>query len=128
MNFLANENFPLTSIKVLRSAGYYVVSVIEEMSGVTDLEVLKRAQAEKHIILTFDHDYGDLIYKYRLYVPDGVVYFRFDPFTPDEPAKILLDVLKSGKILLSGKFTVIERNRVRQRSILNDGQIHLRQV
>mgnify|MGYP000889811571 CR=1 FL=1 len=30
MNFLANENFPLVSIRFLRNAGYKVISVIEE--------------------------------------------------------------------------------------------------
>lgn len=118
MNFLANENFPLNSIKLLKNAGYNVASVIEDTPGAKDHDVLERAHAEKRIVMTFDRDYGELIYKHKLLAPDGVVYFRFDPSTPEEPAKILLDIIERGKTSLSGKFTVVERGRIRQRPIL----------
>jgi len=62
MKFLANENFPLTSIRLLREAGCTVVSVTEEMAGVKDSVVLSLAVREKLIVLTFDRGYGDLIY------------------------------------------------------------------
>ncbi|MEK6690907.1 MAG: DUF5615 family PIN-like protein [Nitrospirota bacterium] len=117
MDFLANENFPLVSIKLLRDAGHTVASVIEDIPGAKDQDVLKRAHEEKRIVLTFDRDYGELIYKHKLLAPDGVVYFRFDPSTPEEPAKILLGIIKRTKTSLSGKFTVVERGRVRQRPI-----------
>lgn len=74
MNFLANENFPLASIRFLRNAVYKVISVIEETPWAKDIEVLKRANQEKLIILTFDRDYGELIYKYKLPVPYGLCY------------------------------------------------------
>ena len=47
----------------------------------------------------------------------GVVYFRFDPLTPEEPAQQLLGLLEQKVIALEGKFTVLERGRVRQRPI-----------
>ena len=65
MFFLANENFPLTSIRILRDAGYNVESVLEKNPGAKDSEVLKEAKKEKRVILTFDRDYGELIYKYK---------------------------------------------------------------
>ena len=111
-------NFPVVSIRLLRNAGNNVASVIDDTPGAKDRDVLKRAHAENRIVLTFDRDYGELIYKHKLLAPDGVVYFRFNPSTPEEPAKILLDILKSGKTPLSGKFTIVERGRVRQRPIL----------
>jgi len=117
MNFLANEKFPLDSIKLLRNASHNVASMIEDTPGAKDKDVLKRAHTENRIILTFDRDYGELIYKYKLFTPDGLVYFRFDPSTPEEPAKILLDIIKTKDKTLSGKFTVIERRRIRQRPI-----------
>lgn len=52
MNFLANENFPAFSIRLLRNAGHNVTSVLEDTSGAKDHEVLKRAYDEKRIILT----------------------------------------------------------------------------
>lgn len=115
MNFLANENFPLSSIKLLRNSGHNVVSILEETPGAKDSHILKRAYKEKLIILTFDRDYGELIYRHRALPPRGIVYFRFDPSTPQEPAEILSKILNQKAISLLEKFTVIERNKIRQR-------------
>lgn len=98
MNFLANENFPVFSIRLLRNAGHNVTSVLEDTSGAKDHEVLKRAHDEKRIILTFDRDYGELIYRHQSLIPAGVVFFRFNPSTPEEPAEILLNLLKKGQV------------------------------
>ena len=62
MRFLANENFPLTSVRLLRQAGHDVVSITEETPGVADDHILARAVIEDRIILTFDRDYGELIF------------------------------------------------------------------
>jgi predicted nuclease of predicted toxin-antitoxin system len=58
MDFLANENFPLLSVRLLREAGHRVVSIIQEAPGSKDEDILKRAHTERLIILTFDRDYG----------------------------------------------------------------------
>ena len=50
--FLANENIPLKSIKILRKNGYDVKAIIEEFPGVSDEEVLRIAKKENRIILT----------------------------------------------------------------------------
>jgi len=56
MRFLANENIPRAAIQTLRAAGYDVVSIGEEISGITDQAVLERAHVEQRVILTFDRD------------------------------------------------------------------------
>ena len=38
------------------------------------------------------------------------------------PAEILLNVIEKGKVSLSGKFTVIEKDRVRERTFLRNGR------
>lgn len=116
INFLANENFPLKSIKLLRTTGYKVISILEENPGEKDEEILKKANKEKLIILTFDRDYGELIYHYKFPVPGGVIYFRFEPETPEEPGKILLSLLKK-KIELFHKFTILDKKTIRQRAL-----------
>ena len=115
MTFLANENIPSDSVYLLRRAGHHVVSVAEEHSGMKDIDVLKRAVKDKSIILTFDRDYGELIFKYPKLIPEGLVYFRFDPSMPEETAMILLKILKQKNIKLLKHFTVIEEDRIRQR-------------
>ena len=116
MDFLANENFPVVSIRLLRNAGHNVASVIEESPGEKDRNILRRAHDENRIVLTFDRDYGELIYRHKLFIPAGVIYFRFNPSTPKEPAEILLNILMKGNVTIVDKFTVVERDRIRQRT------------
>jgi len=117
MRLLADENFPLRSVHRLREAGHDVEAIIEDSPGAKDWEVLARAANEHRIVLTFDRDYGELIYRWRLSVPPGVVYFRFAPATPEEPAEHLLKLVAITGLSLEGKFTVVERGRVRQRPL-----------
>ena len=117
MKFLANENIPLDSVHLLRRAGHQVVSILEDHSGMKDIDVLKQALRSKSIVLTFDRDYGELIFKYPKLIPEGLVYFRFTPSTPEDPALILLQISKQKDINLLKHFTVIEEDRVRQRRL-----------
>ena len=119
MQFLANENVPVASLRRLRAAGHDVASSIEDSPGVKDESVLARAHAEQRIILTFDRDYGELIYRRRLPTPAGVVYFRFAPTTPEEPAERFIELLETGHIILEEQFTVIGRSWIRQRPLPN---------
>jgi predicted nuclease of predicted toxin-antitoxin system len=91
MRFLANENFPLPSVRLLRGGGYDLAWVTEDSPGIEDSEVLTRGADEQRVIITFDRDYGELIYRLRLPSPTGVIYLRFRPHTPEEPAILLLN-------------------------------------
>lgn len=117
MRFLANENYPLPSIRRLRQSGYDTAAIIEDSPGVSDAVVLARAVNEQRIILTFDRDYGELIYRLRQPAPPGLVYYRLVPATPIEPAEILLKLLADPNVSLGQKFTVIERASTRQRPL-----------
>ena len=52
MRLLANENFPLASVRSLRAAGHDVAAIIEDTPGTTDAEVLAQAAREARIVLT----------------------------------------------------------------------------
>lgn len=78
---------------------------------------MTRAADEQWVILTFDRDYGELIYRLRLPSPRGIVYLRFRPHTPEEPAVMLLNLLQTEGLELDGQFTVVDRDRIRQRPL-----------
>ena len=118
MQFLANENFPLVSVRRLRAAGQDVAAVIEDSPGAKDHEVLARAAREKRIIITFDRHYGELIYRLRQPAPAGIIFLRFAPSTPQEPAEFILQLLTVKSLVLEGRFTVVERTQFRQRPLL----------
>jgi predicted nuclease of predicted toxin-antitoxin system len=100
MRFLANENFPGDSVQLLRFSGHDVLYAAHDLTSQADTSVLQRAHDDQRIVLTFDRDYGELIFKRRLAAPLGVVYLRFDPDTPVEPAEIILALLQTGSRLL----------------------------
>jgi predicted nuclease of predicted toxin-antitoxin system len=117
MRFLANENFPLPSVRLLREEGYDVASITEDSPGIEDIEVLARAVDEQRVILTFDSDYGELIYRLRLPSPTGVIFLRFRPHTPEEPATVLLNLLQIGELQFEERFTVVDSSSIRQRPL-----------
>lgn len=117
MQFLANENFPMFSVNKLRDTGYSVIAISQLMPGAKDERVLEYANSNSQIILTFDRDYGELIYKQGLPLPEGIIYLRFIPLTPEEPADLILTLLANQHIYLQGRFTIVRRNNVRQRPL-----------
>jgi len=100
MRFLANENIPLLAIRLMRQAGHEVIAVIETAPASKDDEVLAWARREQCYILTFDRDYGDLVFKRRLPPPIAIIYFRFVPLTPQEPATYLFNLLQVKGLIL----------------------------
>jgi len=113
--WLANENFPRPSILLLRTHGYSVKSIQEESPGISDEEVIIVASQNNLIILTFDRDYGELIFRYSLSNPPAVIYFREKGNTPLFAGTVLFNLLSKGDIQFAKTFTVIEENNIRQR-------------
>ena len=116
MKLLANENFPLDSVKYLSSKGFDIKSIGIDHMGISDKEVMNIAINENRLILTFDRDYGELIFKY-LYQPDmGVIFLRLDKYEPDEPGKIIEGLLSNPDFNTNRKLTVLSNDGIRQRS------------
>ncbi len=115
MKLLANENFPITSVKVLSNAGYDILSVGLDYSGISDKEVIDFANEDSRTIITFDRDYGELIFKKGLKPSGGVIYLRWESFTPERPGEYLLELLKSSELEFAKMLTVIAENKIRQR-------------
>lgn len=117
MKFLANENIPLVTVYKLREAGFDITSISLDSPSITDEEVMQIAIAEHRTIITFDRDYGELIYKYGFRPSAGVIYLRLQEFQPEEPALLLLALLNDTTIQFASLFTVVDENSIRQRKI-----------
>lgn len=113
--FLANENFPRPSIILLRQNGFTIKSIQEEFPGISDDLVINMASEMNLIILTFDSDYGELIFKYSINNPPAVVYFRDKGSDPLFAGNLLLSILSKHEIVLLNSFTVVEEKNIRQR-------------
>lgn len=113
---LANENFPAPSVQHLRDTGYNVTAVAEGGGGLKDPEVLALAVAEQRWIVTFDRDYGELIFARGLAAPPAVVLFRMRSYRPDTAGLFLAALLESGN-QFEGHFVLVDEAGLRKRPL-----------
>ena len=115
MKLLANENFPKASVLLLREIGYDITSIGEDDPGITDKSVIETAESQQRLIITFDRDYGELIFKHNYKPEQGVLYLRLLEYSPEEPATIVHELLSVFKLETYRCFTVYDGQTVRQR-------------
>lgn len=108
---LADENFPAHSVRALRDQGYDVLSIAESASSITDVAVMDIARQQHRWILTFDRDYGELVFVRRLPPPPAIILFRVTRYEPQQPAILALRVLSSAQAGQGGFFVVGERGQ-----------------
>jgi len=117
MRWLADENLPLAAIVFLRACGGDVLEVAESAPGVADQEVLRLARDTDRLLLSFDRDHGELIFRRAARAPLGVGYLRLEPPLPEVLNALLYAVLAMGEAALLGKFTVVTQHGTRQRAL-----------
>ena len=66
--------------------------------------------------MTFDRDYGELIFKHFLKPEMGVIYLRLNTYDSHEPGKIIAQLCSNTEFDYKRKLTVISEDSIRQRS------------
>ena len=112
MRLLANENIPDLAVTALRAHGHDVVWIREDAPGIDDLEILSRATHESRILITFDKDFGELIFRSGLNATSGIILFRILPASPSVVAQAVVTALES-RTDWHGPFSVVDESRVR---------------
>jgi predicted nuclease of predicted toxin-antitoxin system len=116
MDFLADENVPRPVIERLRRDGLSVRSVFEESRGISDVDVLSRADQAGLILITQDRDFGELAILRRMPVA-GVLLLELARLPLREQVERVATLLSTDPTRLVGKLTVIEPARVRVRAL-----------
>jgi predicted nuclease of predicted toxin-antitoxin system len=114
VKFLANENFPGPSVKLLHSKGIDIEWIAKSSPGIDDHSVMTLAIVKQRTILTHDSDYGELIFKHGYRPKNGVVYFRLVEFMQEDPAKTLLKLIVANHDF-ENRLTVIDARLIRER-------------
>jgi predicted nuclease of predicted toxin-antitoxin system len=114
LKLLADENFPLPVIQGLIDAGYDVLSIAKISPGINDRAVLSLARGTGRSLLTFDVDFGDLVFSHDVEPPIAVLFFRLHPIIVEELLTITLCALNE---VQPGHFVVISRERIRLRKL-----------
>lgn len=76
MKYLANENVPFSSITYLKSKGYDKKAIGVDDPSISDDKVMQIAINENRTIITYDSDYGELIFKHGYKPKAGVIFIR----------------------------------------------------
>lgn len=94
-----------------------MIHVVKAMTSASDEAVLAQATSEGRVLVSFDRDFGALVYARRLPAPPGIVLLRLVPRSAVEIADLLVELMKRDERSWMDRFSVIERERVRQRPL-----------
>lgn len=114
MRLCADENLPGDCIAALRAAGHDVCWIREASPGAPDDLVLARARTEDRLLITFDKDFGALVFQQGRRAAVGVLLFRLRLPTAGETAEAVTRILAS-RSDWEGHFSVIDERTVRMR-------------
>lgn len=98
----------------LRRAGHDVLMIAAVAPATDDLGVLALARSSARWLLTFDADFGELIYKRGAAPPPAVLYFRVHPVVATDVLALALAALIDAN---AGHFCVIAREGTRRRRL-----------
>ena len=117
MRLCANENLGEVTVSRLRQAGHDVLWIRETAPGCSDTAVLARAQNEQRLLLTFDKDFGDLVFRSGAAASSGIVLFRITQSSAAAVAERICAIL-AGRPDWEGHYSVVDDATVRMRPIL----------
>lgn len=116
LRLLANENLPGDAVGELRRRGHDVLWARTHLAGAADSEILARAVAEERLLVTFDKDFGELVYRRGRSASCGIVLFRITTKSPADATRRIVALLES-RDDWAGAFSVIDENGIRIRSL-----------
>lgn len=111
--FLANENFPAVIVRNLREKDGDVVHAAESLVGASDEAILAEAARGNRVLLTFDRDFGEMVFRRRQTPAPGIVLFRLAQLHPEAMLSFLKAFFES-RPALRGFFTVASPGHFRQ--------------
>jgi len=111
---LLNENIGLKIYHEILNRGYDVKSIMIEMRGASDEEVLRLAKRENRIIITMDKDFG---YSTTAYNPPGILLLRLRNPNISNRLNTILRVLEEYKNGLYGFITMASEFITRRRPL-----------
>lgn len=100
---LLDENVPRSAGLLLAEAGHDVAFVADTNRAADDCAVLAMACAGQRVLVTFDADFGDLVYQQDVAAPSAIIYLRLHPIDGGSAAQMVLHALAEP---VAGQFVV----------------------
>ena len=114
MRVLADENVDGVLVRFLRNQGHDIFWMAESGPGTGDAKIVSIAQSEGRVILTFDRDFGELIFRHAHAAP-GVVFLRLSSRSPEGLLESFRAVWPRIEQSSVGHFIVVRNGKVRIR-------------
>lgn len=111
---LLDENVPRAVGAALTAAGHDVAFVAALEAGADDRRVLALARAGGRMLVTFDADYGELVFQQGLAAPPAILYLRLHPARAEVAATLVSAALDADP---GGHFVVASPDGVRRRPL-----------
>ncbi len=115
MRILLDENVHAQVADVLREAGHEVVSIAWSHPGISDKKLLSRKDIGDCLLVTYDRDFGELVFKEGLAAPLGIIYSRLGRSDPDVLAHRILALIAADDV--ASKFIVVEKDGERVKAL-----------
>ncbi len=114
MRLLADENVEPVVVQWLRSLGHDVAPISQVAPGIGDDQVLAVARNERRVLITYDLDFGEIVYRRGL-SHAGIVLLRLSDPTP------------AGRLIgLQGHWHLIEPRLPRAFIVVHDKKVRVR--
>ena len=97
MRLLADENIPRLIVEYICARGHNAIWIGKVAPGIRDREVLSFATAQKRTLITFDTDFGELVFRLGVSAPFGIILFRLPPDSPSGIAQSIVSALEKPK-------------------------------
>jgi predicted nuclease of predicted toxin-antitoxin system len=98
-------------VDALRSKGIDIVRVKARASSLSDETVLKTANIQNRILITFDTDFGELVFRQKLKA-QGIILLKFTPKSSHQVVETILSLLTS-KAKIEGHFLIVKEKKMR---------------
>jgi predicted nuclease of predicted toxin-antitoxin system len=121
VKLLADENVHSGVIAKLRAAGFEVEAIAETAPGTPDHLILARSDIGVLSLITYDRDFGDLIFNKNRPTPAVLIYSRLGRAEPVFVAERISEVLKGSP--MTGHCYVISKDGVRTKPFASGSEI-----
>ena len=111
IKLLADENIPKKTVEALKQREIDIISVVDSSPGLSDRAVIELANNENRVIVTFDKDFGELVFRERLEAR-GLILLRLAPISPEHIAERIAHIMVQ-EIPIENKIIVVREDSVR---------------
>jgi len=117
MKLVADESVDFSIIRKLRKKEFEVISILEDYSGISDMEVMRLAVINNCLLITEDKDFGELTYRLK-HKHRGVLLIRLNDVDRQDRIIIAVETIGNYFEKIGNSFAVLNKQGLRIKSTI----------